>query len=91
MSDTYHQFTTKTLHTAILRDQPQYYANLAWATNFTQYDDVLSGQGYQKCHRIGNRHQAMGDYQGKSEDTSRKTCPTANSSIAGVTCHPGTN
>jgi len=33
--------------------------NLTWASAVTQYDNLVTDQGYQKSHRIGNRQEAM--------------------------------
>ena len=71
--------------------------NLTWASAVTQYDNLVTDQGYQKSHRIGNRQEAMVELCLSPENRrhfqtkKKKNRSTASSSITDVICHPAMN
>jgi len=81
-----HQFTTKTLSTKI---------NSTWASPVTKYDNVVTGQGYQKSHRIGKRREVMVEWCLSRENRRRfqkkKNLFHRQFVHHDVTCHPGIN
>jgi hypothetical protein len=69
--------------------------NLTWSSAVTQYDNMVTGQGYQKSHRNGKRQKAMVKWCFSRENRryfeKNTNFSTANSSITDVTCHAGMN